>query len=91
MNLYNFFVCGPKFTRFLLSNAGGVVVVQLRVRFLTCRAFLGYSLSKSKVVRNRAEIWTFFLALPNFREPAFQKLYPRYDPCVAARCMENVL
>ena len=22
---------------------------------------------------------------------AFQKLYPRYDPCLAARCMENVL
>ena len=29
-----------------------------------------------------------FLALPNFRGRAFQKLYPRYDP---ARCMENVL
>jgi len=49
MHLYNFFVCGPKFTRFLFSNVGGVVVV-----------VLGYSLSKSKVVRNRAEIWTFF-------------------------------
>jgi len=37
MHLYNFFVCGPKFTRFLLSNVGRVVVDQLRVRFLTCR------------------------------------------------------
>ena len=26
MHLYNFFVCGPKFTRFLLSNLGGVVI-----------------------------------------------------------------
>jgi len=26
MHLYNFFVCGPKFTRFLLSNVGGAVV-----------------------------------------------------------------
>jgi len=24
MHLYNFFVCGPKFTRFLLSNVGGL-------------------------------------------------------------------
>jgi len=32
------------------------------------------------VVRNRAEFWTFF-ALPNFRGPAFQKLYPFYHPC----------
>ena len=36
MHLYNFFVCGPKFTRFLLSNLGGVVVDQLFFRFLIC-------------------------------------------------------
>ena len=41
MNLYNFLVCGTKFTRFLLSNVGGVVVVQLRVIFLTCRPVPG--------------------------------------------------
>jgi len=41
MHLYNFFVCGPKFTRFILSNVGGVVVVQLRVKFLTCGPFPG--------------------------------------------------
>jgi len=29
--------------------------------------FRRYSRSKSKVVRNRAELWTFFFALPNFR------------------------
>ena len=34
LHLYNFFVCGPQFTRFLLSNVEGVVVVQLRVRFI---------------------------------------------------------
>jgi len=60
MHLYNFFICGPKFTRFLLSNLGGVVVDQLLFRFLTCPPFRRYSRSKSKVVRNRAEIWTFF-------------------------------
>jgi len=52
MHLYNFLVCGPKFTRFLLSNVGG--------DFWRADPFLGYSLSKSKVVRNRAEMWTFF-------------------------------
>jgi len=37
MHLYNFFVCWPKFTRFLLSNVGGVLVDKLRFRFLMCR------------------------------------------------------
>ena len=37
MHLYNFFVCGPKFTSFLLSNVGGIVVDQLRFRFLIRR------------------------------------------------------
>ena len=36
MHLYNFFVCGPKFTRFLLSNLGGVVVDKLLFRLLIC-------------------------------------------------------
>jgi len=30
------------------------------------------------------------LALPNFRGPAFQKLYTCYDPCPVACRMENV-
>ena len=46
--------------------------------------FLRYSGSKSKVVGNRAEVWTF-LALTNFRGQAFQKLYGDYHPCLAAR------
>jgi len=41
MHLYNFMVCGPKFTRFILSNVGGGVVVQLRVRFLMCQPVPG--------------------------------------------------
>jgi len=32
-----------------------------------------------------------FFALPNFSGPVFQKLYTSYDPCLAARSMENVL
>jgi len=30
-----------------------------------------------------------FLALPNFRGRAFQKLYARYHPCLAARRVEK--
>ena len=33
------------------------------------------------LTRNRAEFWTFF-ALPNFREPAIQKLDPFFTPVV---------
>jgi len=36
MHLYNFFVRGPKFTRFLLSNLGAAVVDQILFRFLMC-------------------------------------------------------
>jgi len=31
-----------------------------------------------------------FFALPNFRWRAFQKLYPFYHPCLAARSLEKV-
>ena len=36
MHVNNFFACGPKFTVFLSSDAGGVVVDQLLFRFLIC-------------------------------------------------------
>jgi len=41
-------------------------------------AFMGYSRLKLKVVKNRAEFWTFFFAIPNFRGQAFQNLYTFY-------------
>jgi len=53
--------CGPNFTHFLLPNMEGVVVDEVffsDVRYVD--HFRRYSRSKSKVVRNRAEIWTFF-------------------------------
>jgi len=37
MHLYVFFVCGSKFTKFLLSNVGWVVVDQTLFRFSICR------------------------------------------------------
>jgi len=53
-------------------------------------SFRRYLRSKSKVVKNRAEFWTFF-SPPKFQGPTFQNLYPCYDPCPVARRMENVL
>jgi len=50
--------------------------------------FRRHSRSKSKVVRNHAKFSTFF-AIPNFRGRAFQKLYPFYYPCIAARRLEK--
>ena len=43
---------------------------------------------QSKVVRNREKIGRF-LALPNFRGRAFQKLYARYHRCLAIRQLEK--
>jgi len=53
----NFFVCGPKFTNFLL-NPTGIDVDQVCSRFLIS----WYSRSESKVVRNRVEFSTFSLS-----------------------------
>jgi len=50
--------------------------------------FRRHSRSKSKVVRIRAEIWTFF-GPPNFTGRAFQKLYERYETCIATHCLEK--
>jgi len=48
MRAYNFFVCGLKFTKFLNN-----------LRWMGCSWSLAHLLSMSKVVRNRAEFWTF--------------------------------
>jgi len=52
------------------------------------QSFRRYSRSKSKVVKNRAEIWTFFWpSLILGGGPS--KSYARYHPCVAARRLEK--
>ena len=62
MHLYNFLVCGPKFTRFLLANVGGVAVDQLRFRFLMSRPVRGIFAIKvescQKSRRNLEVFWT---------------------------------
>ena len=78
-----------KVHQFLLSNVGGVVVVQLRVRFLTCRPVPGiFAIKVENCLKSRRNL-DVFLALPNFRGRAFQKLYARYHPCIAARRLEK--
>jgi len=67
MHLDNFFVCGPKFTRFLLSNVGGVVVDELRFRFLMCRPVPEIFAIKVESCQKSPQNLDVFLALPNFR------------------------
>jgi len=50
--------------------------------------FRRYLRPKQKVVENRAEFRTIF-AIAYFRGRAFQKLYTRYHPCLAARRLEK--
>jgi len=91
MHLYNFFVCGPKFTRFLLSNLGGVVVDQLLFRFLMCPHIPEIFAIKIESCQKSRRNLDVFLALRNFRGRAFQKLYARYHPCFATRRLEKFL
>ena len=52
--------------------------------------FRRYLRSNLKVVKNLAEIWTFFWpSLFFFWGGGFQKLYARYHPCLAARRLEK--
>ena len=89
MSQQNFFVCGPKFTRFLLSNLGGVVVDQLRFRLLIRWPFPEIFAIKVESYQKSRRNFGCFLALPNFRRPSFQKLYSRYHYCLATRRLEK--
>jgi len=77
MRPQNLFVCVPKFIKFLSSNVTGVVVDQFFFGFRYVDPFWRYLRSKSKVVRNRAEIWTFFGLPKNFENrPGFDEVMP---------------
>jgi len=67
MHLYNFLVCGPKFTRFLLSNVEGVAVDQLLFRFLICPPVSEIFAIKVESCQKSLRNLDVFLALPNFR------------------------
>ena len=71
-------------------NMEGVAVDKILFRFAICRSVPDNSRSKSKVVKS-SRILDVFFALPNFRGPAFQKLYPFYYPYLTVRRLEKVL
>jgi len=89
MHLYNFFICGPKFTRFLLSNLGAVVVYQLLFRFLKCPRVPEIFAIKVESCQQSLRNLEAFLTLRNFRGRAFQKLHTRYHLCLVVRRLEK--
>ena len=66
----------------------GVVVDEVFFRCSICRSVPEIFAINSKVVRNRAEIWTFF-GHPKFWGLNFQKWYPHYHPSLAAHGLEK--
>jgi len=87
----NFLVCGPKFTRFLLSNVGGVVVDHLLFRFSICGSVPEIFTIKVESCQKSRKILDGFFALPNFRGQALEKLHPGYNPWLAARRLDKNL
>jgi len=60
MSLYNFFICGPKFTYFFRPTWKGLWLRKYFSYLQYVDAFRRYSRSKSKVVRKSSKFWTFF-------------------------------
>ena len=85
----NFFVCGPKFTNFISPNVEGVVVDEVSFQMFDMSISSGDIRDQSRKLSEIAPKFERFLALPNFLGRAFQKLYARYYPCVAARRLEK--
>jgi len=68
----------------------------LSMAFLSDFGYLDWSHSEdirnqSRKLSKIALNFPRFFALPNLRGPAFRNLYQCYDPCLAARRMENIL
>jgi len=88
MRAYNFFVGGPKYTKFLTPNAGGVVVDHLLFTFSLCRSISELFVLKVESCQKSRRILNIF-GLPSFvgSKISFQKLYPHYHACLAPHCM----
>jgi len=82
------FYLWTKVHQFFFPTWKGQWLMKFFFRCSICRSFRRYSRSKSKVVRNRAEIWTF-LSLPNFWGRAFQKFYARYHTYLVSRRLQK--
>ena len=65
MRAYNFLAFGPKFTNFISPIGDEMLLIKYFSDFRCVDPFRRYLRSKSKVVTNSAEFWTFFI-LPNF-------------------------
>ena len=59
MRAYNFLVSGPKFTHFFRPIGDEMQLIMYYSDLRQFDVFLRHSRSKSKVVKNRAEFWTF--------------------------------
>jgi len=75
---------------FFSWKAGESLSITFLSDFGYLESFRRYSRSKSKVVKNRAEFWTLF-SPSQILGGRPSKSYTCYDPCIAARRMENVL
>jgi len=60
MSVYNFFVSEPKFNKNFRSTESGMWLIKYFPDFRYVGPFRRYLRSRSKVVKNRAEFWTFF-------------------------------
>ena len=91
LHLYNFFICGPKFTRFLLSNVGGATVDQLLFGCSICRPVPEIFAIKVESCQKSEIEPKFGRLLPSqiLGGRAFRKLYARYHPCFAPRRLEK--
>jgi len=81
----NFLVCGPKFTAFLLSNVGGVVVDQLLFQFSICGSLPEIFAIKVESCQKSRKILDGFLPTQILGGKALHKLHPDYNPWLAAR------
>ena len=68
---------------------GGVVVDKLFFRFLICGSIPEIFAIKVESCQISCRILDDFFALPNFLGRAFQKLYPIYHSCLAARRLKQ--
>ena len=80
MHVNNFFVCGPKFTRFFSSNVGGVVVDQLLFRFSICGSVSEIFAIKVETLSEIAKNFGRFFGPPKFQGAGFPKIVPTLLP-----------
>ena len=84
------FCLWTKVHNFLSPIVEGVVVDEVFFQMFDMSISSGDIRDQSRKLPEIAPKFGGFLALPNFRGRDFQKLYPFYHPCLAAR-LEKVL